>query len=803
MLEDVSPFEKRKDKAVESPAQQESTPDTRFSVVQTTKGIRLEATQHRTLSGIQPTRWFDPREGRYPEALAHIIEHLPPHEALEIRYSLGATDGAEPSTTLSVEGRAIGKTKPEVQARSRALADALDTVLPLAYPLARFEQSTGARSAHPVPLPVRHRIRPVHWTLDTSGERSPAHSRSGRPDLVVIPGGREGSSRTSDKQGPARAQPILLDVVSLPRRAGLDGLLQALARIDQRVDLVLHFECRRLSARDLRTLRLALDRAACAPFADDTYLNSEAPETIDADTVLKFLKEWLHKAHGQRFMCEAVSERPLDEAVISMICSAVYGARLAPLDVEAAADCLDLRGCAPNFAPTVNPFASPNALIAIGAPRDLPTAPKGLPAEGIRLGCSTGEREVRLGPRDRARHTYVIGATGTGKSSLLFNLIQQDIADGAGVILVDPHGALFHDVVQSVPRRRAGDVVVVDFADFDNPPGLNLLELRGPNHEVAQNFVCNELIRIFSRVLYRNCPEGFGPIFEMYFRNALLLLMQAGGEEVTLLDLERVFSDDEFRKSLVDTCTSPHIRDFWVGIAEKVSHSECSIKNIAPYILSKITQFTSNALIRPIVGQARTTLNFRSLMDEDRIVLVNLAKGALGELDSQLLGMLLLGKIYLAALSREDTPQCGRRPVNLFVDEFQNVATESLATMLSEARKFGLHLTLANQTISQIDGRGFTNDVAGAVLANAGNLLVFRVGVPDAELLAQWMKPHLTAEMLAQLPDYHLAARLLHGGRPLAPFVFTIDQPDINRPAGVEPTTSKRLRKLLAESAPM
>jgi hypothetical protein len=273
-------------------------------------------------------------------------------------------------------------------------------------------------------------------------------------------------------------------------------------------------------------------------------------------------------------------------------------------------------------------------------------------------------------------------------------------------------------------------------------------------------------------------PDAFGPIFETYFRNALLLLMQGGGDGVTLLDLERVFSDDVYRRSLIDGGASEHVRDFWIGIAERVTQqTDHSLKNLAPYIVSKITQFTSNALIRPVIGQAMSTLDFRSFMDERKIVFVNLAKGLLGELDSQILGMLLLGKIYLAAMGRADTPMAERQPVQLYLDEFQNVATDTLAAMMSEARKFGLHLTLANQTISQIDGRGFDSDVAGSVLANAGNLLVFRVGVPDAQLLAPWMKPQFSAETLAQLPDHHVAVRILDHGRPLEPFVLKTDAP--------------------------
>lgn len=747
-----------------------------LEVMMTPEGARLRVLVQRTLESIQPACASDPRQGSYAEVLAHLMEHLGPHEALCFRYMIC---GKASVPRLSLEAGALGTTKPDVEARANALSDTFDSLLPLAYPLGRFEAAVGEVAPKDAELANTWQIRPAHFDLKLSDQGSSLRRGSHAPQLVVIPGGRERVAARDQARAESWGTPsVLLDNSFRARSRRLDVLLGALAALDQQIELSLRFGPVRLDARSLRALRHILDRTAYRPRLSDSSCFRRGAEGIDTNEIIEFLGKWQTSTAGHRLVCEVASERPLAAAVASTICRAVFGAPLALANIDGIDGGLDLRGCLPSFEPAIDPFLAPGTLHALGMRRPLPGVPRCLPAAGTRLGVTATRRQVRLAEEDRARHTYIVGATGTGKSTLLLNLALQDIVEGRGLILIDPHGDLFRDLLHAVPRRRADQILAVDFADFDHPPALNLLEIRGSRPEIAQNFICNELIRIFTRVLYRGVPEAFGPVFETYFRNALLLLMRGGGPGATLLDFEAVFADSDFRKLLIKECAGDAVAAFWRDVAER-AHGEMSLENIAPYIVSKLTQFTSNALIRPIVSRPHSTLDFRALMDEGRIVLVNLAKGLLGEFDSQLLGMLLLGKVYLAAMGRAEAPRTARRPVHLFVDEFHNIATDSLAAMLCEARKFGVRLTLANQTLSQIDGRGFKGDVADAALANAGNLLVFRTGVPDAERLASWMKPQLNAEMLARLPDHHVAARLLSAGEPLEPFVFRTDRAEI------------------------
>jgi hypothetical protein len=260
-------------------------------------------------------------------------------------------------------------------------------------------------------------------------------------------------------------------------------------------------------------------------------------------------------------------------------------------------------------------------------------------------------------------------------------------------------------------------------------------------------------------------------VFEQYIRNAILLLTGAGTGRMTLVEVPLLFEDDEFRARLIECCTDPTVTRFWKCQADRVS-GEYSLRNMAPYITSKLNQFTANALVRPIVGQSRSTIGLRALMDGGRILLANLSKGLLGELDSALLGMLLVSKLFLAALGRADAAHGARQPFHLYVDEFQNFTTPAVAGLLSEARKFGLRCVLAHQYLAQLDaGRGAHN-LLDAVLGNAGTILAMRVGVRDAAMLGAALGGQFSPGMLQRLPDFHVAARWLPGALSREPFVF-------------------------------
>ncbi len=282
------------------------------------------------------------------------------------------------------------------------------------------------------------------------------------------------------------------------------------------------------------------------------------------------------------------------------------------------------------------------------------------------------------------------------------------------------------------------------------------------------NLIVNEMIKIFDH-LY-DLRQTDGPMFELYMRNALLLVVDNDAPG-TLMDVPRVFEDKDYRDYLKCICKNPLVVRFWSEQAERAG-GESALANIAPYITSKLNQFTHNALLRPIIGQCKSTIDFRQLMDHRQILLVNLSKGLLGELDTPMLRMLLIGKLFFAAMGRVDVPEAQRTPFHWYVDEFQNFTTGTVAHLLSESRKFGIRLTLANQNMAQLN-RGYCRDsLIEAVLGNVGNLLVFRMGAADAEKLVTYTRPELGSQDLQYLPDFHAVARLLKHNTPLRPFVF-------------------------------
>jgi len=430
---------------------------------------------------------------------------------------------------------------------------------------------------------------------------------------------------------------------------------------------------------------------------------------------------------------------------------------------------VDLRGYVPAGTPLWPPLPSLRALRDLGFPSLFADCVEALPEAGILLGHvghGARTRPVRFAASDRGRHCYLLGATGTGKSTLLFNMLMQDIHAGAGVCLLDPHSDLTEQVLDAIPADRLRDLILFDPSDAEGAVGLNFLETDRVHHSRQMTFITNEMIRIFGR-LYDLRQTG-GPIFEQYMRNALLLLMDNPGAGATLVELPLLFEDKEFRRHLLKRCQAPHVVSFWTGQAERAG-GENALSNMGPYITSKLNQFTHNAILRPIIGQSRSTIDFRACMDQGKILLVNLSKGRLGTMDTQLLGMLVIGKLFDAALGRVDVPLQARRPFHLYVDEAQNFVTDTVAELLSEARKFGLHLTLANQNLAQMAGQ---TELVSSLLGNVGTLLLFRLGILDAERLASFMRPELGAHHLQDLPNYHVGARLLVDGRPSRAFVF-------------------------------
>ncbi len=395
--------------------------------------------------------------------------------------------------------------------------------------------------------------------------------------------------------------------------------------------------------------------------------------------------------------------------------------------------------------------------------------PSNLPNKGTLIGESVfrGERKpVYIAEDDRRRHVYVVGQTGTGKSTLMTDMIVDDIRQGKGAAVIDPHGDLSEKILGLVPKERLGDVIVFDPSDMWKPLGMNMLEY-DLNKPEQKTFIVNELFNILDK-LY-NMKEVGGPMFEQYTKNAVLLLMEdanpsAGGEPATLMEIPRIFTDDGFRNKKLSRIKNPVVIDFWEKEALKAT-GEHSMANMAPYITSKFNNFTSNDYMRPIIGQTKSAFNFRDVMDEGKILLINLSKGRIGDINANLLGMVIVGKVLMAALSRVDTPENKRRDFNLYIDEFQSFTTESIASILSEARKYRLNLVMAHQFIAQLK-----EEIRDAVFGNVGSIICFRVGAQDAEFLVKQFEPVFSENDLLNIDNFNAYVKILVAGETSRPF---------------------------------
>ena len=390
--------------------------------------------------------------------------------------------------------------------------------------------------------------------------------------------------------------------------------------------------------------------------------------------------------------------------------------------------------------------------------------PINIPQEGVLLGFNDyrgTKTDIRITESDRRRHMYAIGQTGVGKSNFLQEMAKKDAAAGKGFCFIDPHGDAIEDILTAIPKERAEDVIIIDPADVARPIGINMLEY-DPARPEQKTFVINEMIGIFDQ-LYDMKATG-GPMFEQYMRNAMLLVMEHPESGSTLMEIPKVLADEDFRRLKLSHCTNPIVHDFWTKEAEKAG-GEAALANMVPYITSKLTAFISNDMMRPIIAQQKSAIDFRAVMDEGKIVLINLSKGKIGEINARLLGMVIVGKILMAALSRVDIPEEERKDFYLYLDEFQNVTTTSIAQILSEARKYRLVLILAHQFIGQLK-----EEISKAVFGNVGSLVSFRVGPDDAEFLEKQFEPVFSANDLMNVDNYQCFVRLLMNNELTKPF---------------------------------
>jgi len=389
-------------------------------------------------------------------------------------------------------------------------------------------------------------------------------------------------------------------------------------------------------------------------------------------------------------------------------------------------------------------------------------APMQIPSNGLFIGISKYRgvaRRICIGDDDRRRHMYVIGKTGTGKSQLLEELIMQDIENGKGCAVIDPHGDLITGVLSRMPPNRAEDVIYFDPSDAERPMGFNMLEART---EQEQHFVATSIVGLMYKLFDPMKTGIIGPRFEHAIRNAMLTVMQAIPRG-TFVEVVQVLQRPDFVQELLPRVTDPIVRRYWTDqIAQTADFHKSEVLD---YIVSKFGRFVTNRLIRNMIGQSESSFDFRNTMDKGNIVLVNLAKGKLGEENSNFLGLILVPRILVAAMSRTDMVEEDRRDFYLYVDEFQNFATPDFAQILSEARKYRLNLIVANQFIGQME-----EEVKNAVFGNVGTLVSFRIGVTDANYLQHEFQPVFNETDLINIDKYNAYIKTIVKGEPVKPF---------------------------------
>ncbi len=386
--------------------------------------------------------------------------------------------------------------------------------------------------------------------------------------------------------------------------------------------------------------------------------------------------------------------------------------------------------------------------------------PPNVSKEGILLGINKHrgmETEIRFKPSDRTRHQYIIGKSGSGKSALLSWQARQDAANGDGLCVVDPHGDLIEDVLAHVPKERAKDVVLFDPADIERPMGLNLLEAKTDEEKDRASLDAMEIfIKLFGN-------EIFGPRIQHYFRNGCLTLMDDEEEGATLIDVPRLFVDEEFQRYKVAKCRNAVVRNFWEHEIAKTGAREK--EEMIPYFSAKFGPFVTNTIMRNIIGQPKSAFNVREVMDAGKILLINLSKGKIGDINAQLLGLIFVNKVNMAAMARADVPRDQRKRFYLYVDEFQNFITDAFASILSEARKYELALIMAHQYIGQLVDKtsayeGSNSKVRDAVFGNVGSIMSFKIGAEDAEYMAKEFAPVVGEQDVIGIPNFHCYCKL-------------------------------------------
>jgi len=414
-------------------------------------------------------------------------------------------------------------------------------------------------------------------------------------------------------------------------------------------------------------------------------------------------------------------------------------------------------------------------------------APATIPDSGLYLGKSTFRgmsKPVYMSLDDRRRHMYIIGKTGTGKSEFLKDMIMQDIRSGQGLAVIDPHGDLVEDILPMIPPQRAEDVILFDPSDSTRPMGFNMLDAQT---EEQKHYVVSSVIGLMYKLFDPHQTGIIGPRFEHAIRNAMLTVMYEKGS--TFVEVVRVLTDAAFVQELLPKVDDPIVRRYWTDQIAQTSDFHKS--EVLDYITSKFGRFVTNKMIRNIIGQSESAFNFRKVMDEQKILLINLSKGKIGEENSNFLGLVLVPKILVAAMSRQDIPKEQRKDFFLYVDEFQNFATPDFAQILSEARKYKLNLIVANQFIGQME-----EEVKNAIFGNVGSLVSFRVGVTDGNYLQHEFQPTFTESDLINIERYNTYIKTIVGGEPVSPFSMDLTRDMAQEQQMANPRVAELIKEL-------